>query len=239
MPNYRKAQPHGEIKQVFNNIFIVTGTNQIHHDGINLQFSRNMIIVRENNTLTLINTVRLNDEGLAALNNLGKVINVVRIGAFHGYDDAFYLDHYKATFWAIKGMTHQSGRQTDVELEPNGLMPFSHCTLFNFTTTAHHEGILLIQHTEGNILVTCDSVQNWSTVDAFFNEATAQSFQAQSMIKPANIPDTWLQACKPEISELKKLKELRFKHLLSAHGEPLKESAYEKLCETLQHKFNI
>lgn len=71
--------------------------------------SRNMVIVRENGELTLINTVRLDEEGLTALEHLGHVKNVVRIGAFHGYDDAFYLDRYHAQLWAIKGMIHQSG----------------------------------------------------------------------------------------------------------------------------------
>ena len=239
MPNYRAVQPHGEIKEVFNNIFMVTGTNRVHHDGIDIQVSRNMIIVREGTDLSLINTVRLNDEGITSLNKLGKVTNVVRIGAFHGYDDEFYLDHYHAKLWAVKNMVHQSGKKTDKELIVNGPMPFSNCTVFNFETTAHPEAILILNIPEGTLLITCDSIQNWTHADEFFSEQSAKTFQKQGLIKMANIPDTWLEACKPDLCELMKLKALAFDHLLSAHGEPLKSIAHEKIGETLKLKFNI
>lgn len=239
MPKYRDIQPHGEIKEVFNNIFMVTGTNKTHDQGIDIQVSRNMIIVREGNALTLINTVRLNDKGLKSLNQLGTVTNVVRIGAFHGYDDEFYLDHYQAKLWAIKNMEHQSGRKTDHELVVGGPMPITNCTLFNFETTAYREGILMLNRQEGSLLITCDSIQNWTTADEFFSELSAKMFKEQGFIKTANIPDTWIDACKPELSELKKLKSLQFKHLISAHGEPLKDNAYEKVCQTLNQKFKI
>ena len=239
MPNYRNVQPHGDIKEVFNNIFMVTGTNSIHHDGVDIQVSRNMIIVREGNDLSLINTVRLNNEGLASLNKLGQVTKVVRIGAFHGYDDAFYIDHYQAKLWAVKNMVHQSGKKTDIELTVNGPMPFSNCSLFNFATTAHPEAILILNIPEGTLLITCDSIQNWTHPDKFFSESSAKMFQEQGLIKVANIPDTWLGACKPDLSELKKLKAIQCDHLLSAHGEPLKNNAHEKIGETLELKFNI
>ena len=37
--------------------------------------------MREDGALTLVNSVRLDDAGLAALDALGKVTNVVRLGA--------------------------------------------------------------------------------------------------------------------------------------------------------------
>jgi hypothetical protein len=73
-----------------------------------------MVIIRNGHQLSLINTVRLDDAGLAVLDRLGKVTNVVRIGAFHGRDDAFYLDRYGAKLWALPGMKHQDDRSTDV-----------------------------------------------------------------------------------------------------------------------------
>lgn len=239
MPNYREVQPHGKIKKVFNDVFMVTGTNHIHHDGVDIQVSRNMIIVRDGNNLSLINTVRLNDEGLAQLNRLGTVTNVVRIGAFHGYDDEFYLDHYHAALWALKKMEHQSGKMTDRFLEADGPMPFAHCTLFEFATTLYPEAILIYKTEEGSVLISCDSIQNWTYADEFFSESSAKAFQEQGLIKAANIPDTWIGACQPQLEELKKLKSLQFKHLLSAHGEPLINTAYEQLCETLKQKFNL
>lgn len=239
MNKYRSVQPHGEITEVFQDLYIVTGTNHIHYDGVDIQVSRNMTIVCENNDLTLINTVRLDEEGLKALEQLGTVRNVVNIGAFHGYDDAFYLDRYQAKLWALKNKQHQDGRPADSELRVNGPMPISNCSLFNFETTQFPECMLILKRNEGNVLITCDCIQNWETPDAFFSEQSAKQFQEQGLIKQANIPDTWLGACKPDIAELSKIKALSFKHLISAHGVPLKDNAYEMVCKTLKNKFSI
>lgn len=56
--------PHGEIREVFKDVFFVTGTNKVHHDGNEIQTSRNMVILRNHSKLTLINTVRLDNKGL-------------------------------------------------------------------------------------------------------------------------------------------------------------------------------
>ncbi|MGE3317989.1 MAG: hypothetical protein AB7I18_01725 [Candidatus Berkiella sp.] len=239
MNTYRTVQPHGEINEVFHDLYMVTGTNHIHHDGVDIQVSRNMVIVRDDHQLTLINTVRLNEPGLQALDALGTVQNVVNIGAFHGYDDAFYLDHYHAKLWALKNKQHQNNRQADYLLNENGPMPLPDCTLFNFETTQFPECMLILKRNEGNVLITCDCIQNWETPDTFFSEQSAKQFQEQGLIKQANIPDTWLGACQPDVAELSKIKALSFKHLISAHGVPLKDNAYEKVCETLKNKFSI
>ena len=46
--------PHGEIREVFKDVFFVTGTNKTRHEGKEIQTSRNMVIVRSGNELTLI-----------------------------------------------------------------------------------------------------------------------------------------------------------------------------------------
>src|SRR4051794_16135964 len=88
------------------------------------QFSLNMTIVRDGNALTLINAIRLDDEGLAELDVLGRVANVVKIGWLHARDDAFYKARYGATFRAMPGMTHAHGLAADRALRPGDAMPF-------------------------------------------------------------------------------------------------------------------
>jgi len=83
---YSPIWPHSEIKEIFPNVFFVMGTNITTHNDVELQHSRNMIILRNDDKLSLINTVRLDDTGLMALDALGKVENVIRIGAFHGME---------------------------------------------------------------------------------------------------------------------------------------------------------
>lgn len=93
------ALKHGEIRELFPDIFFVTGTMTIA--GKPMSFSRNMTIVRENGVLTLINSVRLDERGLQALDALGRVANIIRLAGFHGLDDAFYKDRYDAKAWAV------------------------------------------------------------------------------------------------------------------------------------------
>ncbi|MBI2792514.1 MAG: hypothetical protein HYX61_11195 [Gammaproteobacteria bacterium] len=238
MTQYSPAWAHGELQEIFPNIFFVMGTNITTHEGVELQHSCNMVVVKHGNELTLINTVRLNDKGLAALDNVGHVTNVVRIGAFHGRHDAFYLDRYSAKLWALKGMQHANEKITDVELTPQSQMPFPNCALFVFETSIHPEGILHLNQ-EGGILITCDSVKNWTAIDEFFSEQTGKLYENLGFLGTATISKIWQQACQIQAQDFARLKLLSFKHLLSAHGEPLLKVADEKLAKTIKQEFKI
>ena len=74
------AEPHGEIREVLPNVFFVTGTISMSRP-MRMSFSRNMTIVREGERLMLINSVRLDEAGLAELDKLGKVTDVIRLAA--------------------------------------------------------------------------------------------------------------------------------------------------------------
>lgn len=231
--------PHGDIQQIFKDVFFVTGTNKIHHEDINIQTSRNMTIVRNGSELTLINTVRLNEEALQKLDALGMVKNIVRIGAFHGRDDAFYQHRYPdAKLWALKGTTYERSLKITQDLTPGGLMPFPGCSLFVFETSTQPECILHIER-EGGILVSCDSIQNITSIDEFYSSETAKSFEEQGLVKPANISPIWLSATNTKASDFERLLKLfTFNHLLTAHGPPLLNKAYEQVTQTIQRVFS-
>lgn len=233
---YSPAWPHTDIKEVFPGIYFVMGTNITHYNGIDLQHSRNMIIIKNNHELSLINTVRLTDSGLAALDALGEVKNVIRIGAFHGRDDGFYLDKYAAKFWAIKEMDIENHRTIDTELTANGQMPFPTCSFFLFETSQFPEGVLYINQ-EGGMIITCDSIKNWLAPDAFFSEETAKLYEKQGFYGPASISRVWIQATDVEASDFNKLMSLPFRHLISAHGEPLLETAHEQVKLSVMKSF--
>ncbi len=230
--------PHGDIREIFKDVFFLTGTNKIHHDGADIQTSRNMIIIRNGSELTLINTVRLSEEGLKKLDRLGKVTNIVRIGAFHGRDDAFYKSQYPdAQLWTLKGMTYDNGLKSDRDLIPEGAMLFPNSSLFVFETSALPEGILHIEQ-DGGILISCDSIQNITSIDEFYNLATAESFKNQGLIKPANISPIWLGATHTNATDFYRLlKTKTFRHLLTAHGEPLMNTAFEQVTATYARTF--
>jgi hypothetical protein len=222
MKEYAKALPHGKIRQLFSNIFFVTGTNIINLDGKDLKHSRNMIIIKNNDKLSLINSVRLSEDGLKELENLGKVENIIRIGSFHGVDDSFYLDRYVAKLWGLSGM--KGDNKIDIELTENGEMPFPKCSVIRFENSVYPECILHIAK-EGGILITCDSIKNWLESDDFFNEETIAIYESLDMFGKARINKIWLDACKLDYTAFLPLQIFSFRHLLSAHGEPLLNDA--------------
>jgi hypothetical protein len=235
---FTPAWPHGEIREIFKDVFFVTGTNKTHHEGVEIQTSRNMVIIRSGSELTLINTVRLDNEGLRKLDFLGSVAHIIRIGAFHGRDDAFYRNQYpNSLLWTLKGMTYGSGLKADCDLIAGGAMPFPGCSLFVFETSKLPEGILHIER-EGGILISCDSIQNITFTDDFYSLDTAQSFHSQGFVKPANITPIWLGATRTKATDFYRLlKIMHFRHLLTAHGEPLIKIALEQLSETVERVF--
>lgn len=230
---YPESFAHGDIKEVLPDIFFVTGSSIYEHEGNLIQKSNNMVIVRDAKDLTLINTLRLNEDGLKTLDNLGTVRRVIRLGAFHDRNDIFYLDRYKAQLWALRGMVHKNNRQAEFLIEEKGRAPFRDASFFWFETTAQPEAILHIDR-HGGILITCDSIKNWTHVDEYFSEKTGKEFLEHGLIKPVSVDKVWLGAMKPKNSDFRRLQELSFRHLFSAHGEPIIDTADKQLKPVLE-----
>ena len=230
---YPPAFHHGDLQQVFPDIFMVSGTSIFEFNGSAIQKSNNMVVVRSGDELTLINTLRLNEDGIAALQKMGHVKHIVRIGAFHDRNDAFYRNRYRAKLWAIRGMKHKDDHQADREVASGDAGPIPDSTFFVFETTMFPEGILCLER-EGGILITCDSVKNWTHVDSFFSDETGQEFLKQGLIAQANIDAVWRSAMNPQARDFQRLRDISFKHLLSAHGEPLLVHAKQQLLPLLE-----
>lgn len=228
-----KALPHGSFEEVLPDVFFVTGTTRPTFLGATWQFSRNMVVVRDGRALTLVNTVRLDDEGLSALARLGNVEHVVRLGAFHGIDDRFYLERFGAKLWGLPGMTHEGGRAHDRELAPGGAVPCASASTFVFTSSKQPEGLLLLER-DGGALVSCDSLQNWVEPDRFFDDASIEKMKTMGFFASANLGPGWKMACTPEASDLARVLELRFRHLLPAHGTPLLDDAFACVERTIR-----
>ncbi len=229
--------PHGDLQEVLPGVHFVTGTTRPFLEGKQWQFSRNMTVVREGDALTLINTVRLGDAGLAALDRLGEVKHVVKIGSFHGFDDAFYVDRYGAKLWALAGMEHEGGLPTDAVLGADS-MPFAGAKLFVFATAKIPEGLVLIER-EGGIVVACDSLQNWAEVDRFFSDESANMMTEFGFIKAANVGPGWARFAEPAASDFERVLALPFKHLLSPHGSPILHDAKERFAATFRELYGL
>lgn len=221
------AQPHGELKKLFDDIYFVTGSSRMAKPP--LAFSRNMTVVREGDALTLINSVRLDESGLKALDALGRVEHVLCIAGFHGMDDAFYKDRYGAKVWAMEGHIYASGVNTrpseadayfhaDTAMNEETELPISGAKIYAFKTSGPPEGLLVLEREDG-IIVSGDCLQNWHRTDRFFNIAAKVAMRTLGFIKPHNLGPGWLKSAKPDPSEIQGILDLTFEHVLPAHGE--------------------
>lgn len=236
-PDFAPALPHGELQPVLPGVHMVTGTMKTVLMGAHWHFSRNMTVISSGRELTLVNTVRLDDGGLAALDALGTVTNIVRLGALHGQDDAFYKHrHPKATYWAPAGVPPAPGIEADRPLVDDGAAPLPDASVFLFRQTKLPEAILHLGR-EGGILVACDALQNWLAPDAFFSDESRAMMTQMGFFTPANIGPAWRQFNEPQGGDFERLMALDFRHVLPGHGSPLKDSAREAFGERFAQVF--
>ena len=230
--------PHGPITEVLPDVFFVVGTMRNEFFGSDWQFSRNMTIVREGEELTIFNSVRLNDQGLAHLDTLGSVVKVVRLGDMHGVDDRFYLDRYDAQFWALPDMTIEEGVQIDQALTVDGPQPLQNSSLFIFHTVKRPECIVRLDR-DGGIMLACDSLQNWTQPNEFFDEHTIKTMSGMGFFQPANLGPAWMHTSEPRAEDLARLKRVEFTHAICGHGEPLLGGARAQYHETFKRLFDV
>jgi hypothetical protein len=233
MDQFPPVLPHGPLEEIFPDVFFVTGAMKTVLMDVDWQFSRNMTVVRDGDALTLVNSVRLDDAGLARLEALGGVTNVVKIGSMHGRDDAFYRARYGAKFWALPGMVHEHGLVPDHELAPGGAMPFSGCSIFAFRTTKLPECILHVDRA-GGIMISCDSLQNWIEPDEYFSDDTRHMMAEMGFFKPTNVGPLWMRLMGPQDQDFARLREFSFRHALCGHGAPVRDTAKEAYAGTFQ-----
>jgi len=106
------------------------------------------------------------EEGLVALQALGQVTHIVKLGGYHlgaqnGLDDPLYVRRYGATLWALAGVDHKGGLKPDHILQVGGEMPAPGLSLFTYETSTLPEGMFLLEREDG-IQITADSLQNWT-----------------------------------------------------------------------------
>lgn len=215
-----EASYHGPIKEIFPDIFYVQGTVRM---GPGVRITRSMTIVRENGELSLINAIRLSKEGEKELESLGQVKHLLKIGS-HGMDNQYYIDKYNAKVWSRK--EDDLAYEVDVFLEEGGSLPFQNAEIFKFKNATSPEFPILLKR-EGGVLITCDSVQNWTTSDLKIGSFVGGVVtRLLGFMGKAKIGPMWLKTVSPESGpnlsdDFSRLLTLDFKHLLSGHGSPL------------------
>ena len=236
MTDHAHVQPHGSIEEIDDGVFWVQGSARL---APGMRLMRNMAIVRNGDDLTVISPVRRSPAGEAELEQLGTVRHVVKIGFMYGIDDAYYIERFGATYWALPGGTRPQDPTPDNELRP-GSLPINDAELFEFHDAINKEGALLVRRA-GGILITCDAVPHWSNTKGCSPPPRLVAHLIGFRPRPAQIGPPWRKRMTPKGGSLKsdfeRLAALDFSHLISGHGQPLRDTAKQDLIATVEATF--
>ena len=222
---YPPAQPHGALEELFEDVFRVHGSMRM---APGMRIDRNMLVLRQDGELTVIGPVRLDASGEAALDALGRVRHVLRLGNFHGVDDAYYVDHYGAEFWCQPNSLAYPEPLPSQLMTEQSMLPVDGAELFLFRDTRHPEGaVLLPRH---GLLITCDALQHWSDREGCSLLARlvmpVLGFRRGSIVGPP-----WRKRMTPPGGSLQadfeRLLNLEFAHQIGAHGGLCRGNARE------------
>lgn len=237
--DFPAAMRHGPIEEPFEGIFTVRGTARF---APLLSITRNMIVLRNAGELTIIGAVRMSPEGERELLRLGKIRHLVKLGHFHGMDDPYYVKKYAPVVWAAKDAEHKPGVVTNEVLAPGAPLPVPKAVLFAFERSSKPEACLLLERDDG-ILVTCDSVQNWEDFGGC-SLAGKLMMRTLGFGGAARIGPGWRRMAEPKDGggfrpDFVRLLALPWKHLLSAHGYPLRNDAREALAKRVNEAYGV
>jgi len=231
MPDFAAAQPHGSLEQLTESVHFVRGSMRMNAA---MTIARNMTIMRHDSELTVLNAVRLSEQGERELEALGEVRHVMRLSAFHGIDDPYYVTRYGARFWAPEGCGDPTPKLDEV-IDEQATPPMQGARFFLFRETRKPEACLH-HEADGGTLLTCDSLQHHP--DLRGNSLLAKLVMTFTGFKhAANIGPLWLKAMQDRSGSLRpdfeRLLELPFERLLGAHGSPLTENAHAAVRATI------
>jgi len=235
---HKPAGPHGPIEPIFEGIWFVRGGVKMPM-LMPVKMTRTMTIVRDaEGELTLFNSMRLSEAGLAELDALGAVTNVVRIAGFHGRDDGFYRERYGAKVYAVEGQRYIRSMNTDdppskdymradAYLSEDSPLPVAGAKLKIFSTSKPPEAVVLLER-DGGILITGDSLQHTPQPDEYFNLPARIMMKKFGFFEPHAVGAGWLQFASPTHSDVRSVLELAFEHVLPGHGTPTVGGAKHK-----------
>ncbi len=269
----RAAARHSKIQRVTDEIYMVRGKmpstpSRPLFERLCLYFSRTMTIVRQKNSaggyeLTLINTLRLNDKTLMQLSELGEIKHIVRLGSFHGVDDAFYVQRYAARYWIVEGMKSAAGLDVQTEILSNTNLPIAGSQLFSFEQLTYPEAIIVIPTTQlgAGVAITTDAIQNHrSAFDIDNSPLVSLAIRYIGLVGKARLGPIWMREqvpvntptatltaqeksrrivdfFRPQFERL--LEEYDFDMLIPGHGWPIHQGAKKALAASMDSQLGL
>lgn len=235
--NYPPAYPHDALQEIADEVFMIRGSIKMNPL---VRISRNMAAIRRHGELTLVNPIRLSEEGEKELTGLGSIDRILRLGPMHGLDDRYYVDRFHAELWTRPGGTIYPDPPATKEIDETVDLGISGTRLFCFENCLLPEAALLVTGEPG-LLLTCDAIQH-------YGDFSNNNFPARTLLpligfsKTTLIGPPWLKLATPEggslRSEFERLLELPFDRLLSAHGTHLENGAHAAVARAVANAFD-
>lgn len=224
------------------------------------RINKNMIVIEHKGELSVINPLKLTNEGQRKLGKLGKITNIIRLGpGLHGiYEDDYYLQQYpRARRWAPGPFFDARSHHLPLHhcLKDRGAAPFPHAKVFVFKQTYEPEAaILLERENHGNLLITGDCLQSQKD-NEFVNMPVIAKMKLDGLLASdivVSVP--WLkQMGPPKTANIKEQKDfkhnlrtdfqrllgLKFNRLLSTSGNVVKYGAKEGAVLAVEYAFPL
>lgn len=210
-----------------------------------LKKNRNMIVLRHNRVLTLINAVRLTQDGERQLRKLGTVRHIIRLGPSHGaYDDEYYIDAFQAQLWS-PGLSvyHPDLSPIHRVLEEDTILPIPGAELFMFRCTKSPDGAILLKRQEGNLLITSEALQ-CQVDNPFLNMPTRTMMQLGGFLEyPVVVSPKWQRAMTSKKfstrDDFERLLKLDFSQHVGASGSLVSKGAKERVVIAVESAFPV
>eukprot|EP01052_Picozoa_sp_SAG31_P003556 SAG31_NODE_138_length_22877_cov_29.540917_13_plen_362_part_00 len=254
--------PHDDnFQELFPNVFFIEGAFIVESTKQKFYFGRNMVIVRNGQSLTVVNSVRLNDDGLRKLDELGRVEHVIRLCAHHGTDDPFYKMRYGAQVWAVERTKYvrqyfpgaEQYFTPDHWMNTSTVLPIADAELIIIETgletdrayqSGGPEGTLLLNGPK--VLIGGDNLQNmddWHQPGSkHVDPRIVPGLKKLGFLCPCQPGPMWrvftkqcggAAAFERQESQLRALLDLPWDHVLPSHGNPKLGNAKEAFSKSL------
>lgn len=208
---------HGELTKVFDNVYIVQGSCTM---SMGIRISRMMTIVVCGDDVTILNSVRVNEEVEEAILKLGTIKNLVRMSGAHGRDDLYFIEKFKPTYWWLEGEEPYDGcPPLDKPLTEDGEGPFPEMKLLKLKNVKVPEVVIWIPDNGGTVL-TCDFIQNTlepSNLASFVGRIISRRM---GFVGECRCVPMWVSINgKNHLEDYERMLEWEFENLIPAHGE--------------------
>lgn len=233
--NHPPADFHLPLRECFPGVWLASSQVAMGVPlGMRIKFSRNMVAVLTAEGWVLLNPVRLSTEAEGELLARAAFKHAVRLGTFHGRDDAYYVDRFGVEFWGVPGKYSYSEPKFSREISEDGPFPIPGAKPLIYKNGLLGECVVHIpQH---RLLVTCDSVQNYER-DPLISPLGRLAMYPMGFFTPCVIGPIWLKAMTPPGGSMRPAFErvlaLDFDNLIGGHGTPKIGGAKEALVRNV------